>query len=209
MDRITVTIDVQVNDIGPKNVNVRSNLVVSNLISAVKDKFSLDGQYQLRLPNSRRPLPVDRPLDQAGATEGAVLVFAPIATTTGTREAIRRGSRLPFSQQFRRVYLLEARSLMEFDLGWQPAIIGRKDRRDPSMNKLLAVALDEVENATTVSRHHACITEAEGAFFIESISDNNPTYLSDERVRRTAKTSLPAGSRIQVGRIALTFYVVS
>ena len=43
-------IEVQVNDIGAKHVNLRSSLVVSNLITAVQDKFNLDGKFRQLLP---------------------------------------------------------------------------------------------------------------------------------------------------------------
>jgi hypothetical protein len=208
MDRMSLTIDVQVNDIGQKQVNIRSSLVVANLIAAVQDKFNLDGKYQVRLQTSRRALANNAPLDQVGVTEGAVLVFSPVIETTGTPEAIRRGVREPMAPNLKRIYLHEERSLTEFDLLWQPALIGRKDRRDPSNNRLLAAPLDDLEMATTVSRHHAAITESEGEFFIESISPSNPTYLGDTRLRPGSKHPLPAGSRILVGGVTLTFYIV-
>ena len=208
MDRLNVTIEVQVNEIGSKHVNLRSSLVVANLVTAVQDKFNLDGKFQIRLQNARRALAANSPLDQAGVTEGSVLVFSPVVEATGTREAILRGQRQPIGQGLRRIYVQEERSLSEFDLRWQPAVIGRKDRRDPFMNKLLAVALDDVQGASSVSRHHACITEKDGQFFIESLSETNPTYLGDSRLRPGSKHSLPAGSRIQFGGIALNFYIV-
>jgi hypothetical protein len=208
MDRTSVVIDIQVNDIGQKRLNLRSNLLVANLIAAVKDKFNLDGNFQVQLESARRPLRDDSPLDRAGVTEGAVLVFSPVTEASGTREAIRLGVRRKFSKEFRRVYLQEERSLGEYDLGWHPAIIGRQDRRDPSQNKLLAVALDDLAQATTVSHHHACITEAEGTFYIESVNNYNPTYVADERLRPWRPYPLPAGARIQLGRVALNFYVV-
>ena len=77
-------------------------------------------------------------------------------------DAIRRGLRARLSKNFKRVYLQEDRALAEYDLAWQPAVIGRKDHRDPSKNKLLAVDLGDMEEAPSISRHHACITEAGG-----------------------------------------------
>lgn len=209
MDRISVTIDIQANNIGQKPANVRSSLVVANLIATIKDKYNLDGNYVLRLDNERYELPEDLPLDQAGTHEGSVLVFAPVREETGTLDAIQRGVRHRLSKGFKRVYLQETRFLSEFDLVWQPAVIGRRDTRNPSKNRLLAVDLDELEEDSTVSRHHACITEQGGSFFIESVNGRNPTFLNDARLRMGVRYPLPPGARIQVGRMNLLFYTIT
>ncbi|NIN66848.1 MAG: FHA domain-containing protein, partial [Anaerolineae bacterium] len=61
----------------------------------------------------------------------------------------------------------------------------------------------------TVSRHHACITSREGSFFFETIQPRNPTYLDGARLKPAIKYPLSAGSVIQVGRITLTFNIIS
>jgi hypothetical protein len=209
MDRMTVTLDIRDNNIGQKPVNLRSSLVVANLIATIKDKFNLDGNYVLRLENDRYELPQDLPLDQTPAREGSVLVFEPVLEETGTLDAIQRGVRNRLTKGFKRVYLQETRFLSEFDLVWQPAIIGRRDTRNPSKNRLLAVDLDELEEDSTVSRHHACITEQNGSFFIESINARNPTFLNDARLRMGMRYPLPPGARIQVGRMNLLFFTIT
>jgi hypothetical protein len=209
MDRMTLTIDIRASSIGPKRVNLRSSLVVDNLVATIKDKFNLDGEYELRLDNARQALPQSMELDRAGVTDGAVLLCTRIVESTGTLDDIRRGMRARLSKNFKRVYLLEGHALAEYDLAWQPAVIGRKDNRDPSKNKLLAVDLGDLEEATTVSRHHACITEEGGSFYLESLNEQNPTYLGDTRLRFGVKYPLPVGSRVGVGRVALTFYTIS
>jgi hypothetical protein len=209
MDRMSVTIDIHANNIGPKRVNLRSSLVVANLIATIQDKFNLDGNYVLRLENDRHSLPADLPLDQTPTREGSVLVCEPLLEETGTLDAIQRGVRVRLSKGFKRVYLQETRFLSEFDLMWQPAIIGRRDSRNPSKNRLLAVDLDELEEDSTVSRHHACITEQGGSFFIESVNARNPTFLNDARLRMGTKYPLPPGARIQVGRMNLLFYTIT
>jgi hypothetical protein len=209
MDRMNLTIDIRANSLGPKRVNLRSSLLADNLIATIKDKFNLDGEYELRLGNARQSLPPGVQLDQAGVTEGAVLVCTRVVESTGTLEAIRRGVRLRLSKNFKRVYLEEARALAEYDLAWQPAVIGRKDHSDPSKNKLLAVDLSDHVEATTISRHHASITEEGGSFYLESVNEHNPTYLGDTRLRFGVKYPLPVGSRIGIGRVSLTFYTIS
>ncbi len=209
MDRMNLTIDIRANSVGPKRVNLRSSLLVDNLVATIKDKFNLDGEYELRLDNARQALPLGVQLDQAGVGEGARLVCTRVVESTGTLDAIRRGVRLRLSKNFKRVYLEEAHALAEYDLAWQPAVIGRKDHSDPSKNKLLAVDLGDLEEATTVSRHHAGITEEGGSFYLESLNEHNPTYLGDMRLRFGVKYPLPVGSRVGIGRVSLTFYTIS
>jgi hypothetical protein len=209
MDRMTLTIDIQTNQIGLKRINLRSSLVVANLIATIKDKFNLDGDFEIRLENADGPLPSQSILSDAGVTDQCVLVCSRVTENSGTPEAIQRGARGALSRRFKRVYLQEERMLGEFDLAWQPAIIGRKNHRDPAKNKLLAVDLDDLDDSLTVSRHHACITEKEGAFFIESLNPNNPTYLNDRLLGTGMKHPLPAGSRIRVGQLMLSFYIIS
>ncbi|MEP7359463.1 MAG: hypothetical protein ABI847_19585, partial [Anaerolineales bacterium] len=155
MDRMNVTIDIRSGSIGARRVNLRSSLVVGNLLATIQDKFNLDGVFQLQLDNARQPLPETVELDQAGVTDGAVLICSRVMIATGTQEAIARGMRARLSRNFKRVYLQEERELIEFDLVWQPAILGRRNHRDPSQNKLLTVDLTDAEEAPSVSRHHA------------------------------------------------------
>jgi hypothetical protein len=207
MDRTNVTIEIQ--GIGPKRANVRSNMQVSSLISTIKDKFNLDGDFEMRLKGQRQPLDPKSELDQAGIAEGGVLVCARLLESTGTLEAIQRGARDRIGKKFRRVYLQEGSHRIEYDIRWQPAIIGRKDNSNPSNNKLLAADLEEAEESPSVSRHHACITEKDGTFFIESVNDRNLTLLNGTKIRPGAKHPLSPGALIQVGNISLTFTVMS
>src|SRR5690349_16825996 len=153
MDRMNLKLDIQAGSVGIKKVNLRSSLLVDNLIATIKDKFNLDGEFELRLSNARQPLPPGLELDRAGVSDGAMLVVTRIMESTGTLDAIRLGTRTRLSKNFKRVYLEELRALAEYDLAWQPAVIGRKDHRDPSKNKLLAVDLGDMEEATSISRH--------------------------------------------------------
>lgn len=206
---MNLTLDIQASEIGPKRVNVRSSLVVGSLIATVKDKFNLDGQLELRLVDSPSPLPAEISLDQVGITDGGSLVCAPVLEASHTLDIIQRGQRLGLSTNYKRVYLQEERKRVEFDIAWQPCIIGRRNQNDPSQNRLLAVDLEGVEDTPTVSRHHACLTEAGGSFFIESINESNPTYLGNVRLASASKYPVTAGARIRVGRLTLTFSVVS
>jgi hypothetical protein len=209
MDRLTLTLDIRTNDIGLKQVNVRSNLVVANFIAEIQDKFNIDGTLGLNLEGGEESLSLNTPLDQTGITDGSTLVCERLMEETGTLDEIERGIRESFKEDFKRVYLQEQRTLNEYDLAWQPAIIGRKDHRNPSNNKLLAVDLEDAEDLPTVSRHHACVTLREGSFFIETIQARNPTFLDETRLKPGIKYPFAAGSVIQIGRLSLTLFIIS
>jgi hypothetical protein len=207
MARLNVIIEVQ--SIGPKRANVRSSLLVGNLVASVKDKFNLDGNFDLYLKGQRQPLNPAAELEDSGVIEGSVLACVPLREDTGTLDAIRQGTRQRFSKKFRRAYVIEESKRLEYDLLWFPAIIGRKDRANPSNNRLLAVDLEEAEESASVSRHHACITEKEGSFYVESLNDRNLTILNGTKIRPGAKHPLPAGAVIQVGNLKLVFNLVA
>lgn len=209
MDRMNVTIEIQANNIGPKRANIRSSLVVSNLISNIQDKFNLDGNFELRMKGSRQPLNPAAALEQLGIGEGSVLVCTQLVEATGTLDAIRRGERQRLSKKFRRVYVVEERNRLEYDILWQPALMGRKDRSNPSNNRLLAIDLEDAEESPSVSRHHACITEKDGTFYIESVNDRNLTILNGTKIRPGVKHPLRPGAVIQAGNISMTFNIIS
>ena len=205
MDRRNLTLDIKADNIGARRVNVRGSLTVENLIATIKDKFNLDGEFRLTLQGASEPLVPENPLDHAGVEDDSTLQCVRVTEATGTVDAIRGGERHGFSKTFKRVWLVEGSTLAEYDLAWQPAVIGRKDHRNPMNNRLLAVDLEPVEELPTVSRHHACITEKRGQFFIEDIQGRNPVYLDCTRLREGSQQPLTAGHTIQVGRVRLTF----
>lgn len=209
MDRLTVTLEIKPQKIGKKEVNVRSSLLVSNFISEIQDKFNLDGTLELHAKGNRQPLRLGEAIAQEGVAEGSTIIVERTVEDTGTQDAILRGVRNALDEQFKRVYLQEPHTLTEYDLAWHPAIVGRKDHRNPSKNKLLAVDLEGLEDLPTVSRHHACITLKDGAFFIEQIQARNPTFLDETRLKEGRKYPLSAGSEIRVGGLSLTFNIVS
>jgi hypothetical protein len=209
MDRLNFTVDIKPNKIGLKEINVRSSLQVGNLIAEIQDKFSLDDTLQLHPKGTREPLAWDSPLDQSGIEDGAILICEKVVEDTDTLDKIELGVRDSIEGDFKRVYLVEKQTLTEYDLYWQPAIIGRRDHRNPSNNRLLSVDLEEIEDLPTVSRHHACITSRGGKFYIEQIQKRNPVILDGKMLAPNTKSALPAGAVIQVGRVSLTFNILS
>src|SRR5258707_12907418 len=116
MDRMNLKLDIQANSVGVKKVNLRSSLLIDNLIATIKDKFNLDGDYEVRLSNGHQPLLRSLELNRAGVSDGAVLVLTRIMQSTGTLDAIRLGTRIRLSKNFKRVYLTEEHALAEYDL---------------------------------------------------------------------------------------------
>lgn len=204
MDRINLTIHVE--NVGPRRVNVRRTLRVHDLINEVRGKFNLlQGSYALRLKDAGEPLEMGRTLEQLGIPDGAEVIFYEQAErVSGTRALIDAGERLPISAR-NLVSLKEEREGLLFDIEWQPAIIGRADQRNPSANRLLAVNLSGLRGAEYVSRQHACITESNNQYFIESLNPRNPTYLNNEQLEYGEQYVLHPGDRIRVGKITLIF----
>lgn len=207
MDRLTLTLDIREGNLKPQAVNVRASLTAGNLILIVKDKFNLVDSYELRLKGGAQALPEEAPLEQAGVTDGSTLVVARLRQATGTLDVIARGERRPFSKPFSRVFLREDRTRNEYELIWQPAILGRRDHRNPANNRLLALDLEDLEELPSVSRHHACITETGGTFYIESLQAHNPIYVDGQRIADSTKVALQPGSTIQAGRLGFDFLV--
>ena len=55
MERLSLTLDIRPNEIGSKRINVRSSLLVANLLAEIQDKFNLDGTLQLMLGQGDGP----------------------------------------------------------------------------------------------------------------------------------------------------------
>jgi FHA domain len=208
MARTTLAIQFKIDQIkGDKRINIRSNITAGDLITAIQKQFSLDGLYEIKLGN--RLLDPALPLDEQGvADQGRLLFSATEMKRSDTADLIVRGVRQEFSVPKQRVFVSDDREGTEYDIYWQPAVLGRRDPRDAFRNQLVAVDLEEAGDSMSVSRHHACITEAAGQFYVEGLSDRNPTYVNDAPLRFGVKTLLHAGDRILMGRISLTFYVV-
>jgi hypothetical protein len=208
MARTTLAIQFKIEQLkGDKRINIRSNITAGDLITAIQKQFSLDGLYELKLGN--RLLDPALPLDEQGVADQVRLMFsATEMKRSDTADLIAGGVRRDFSVAKQRVFVSDDREGTEYDITWQPAVLGRRDPRDAWRNRLLAVDLEEAGDAMSVSRHHACITEAAGEFYVEGLSDRNPTYVNDAPLRFGVKMLLHAGDRILMGRISLTFYVV-
>jgi hypothetical protein len=108
------------------------------------------------------------------------------------------------------IYLREQRTGQVHKLHWLPAIIGRPDTGQPR-NDWVAVNLQHLETGLRVSRRHAQITQEEGQFYIESIS-NNPTALINQageiKPVSSTKEPLEEGDIIHLKRSDISLQVI-
>ena len=208
MGRTTLAVNFQIDQLnGDKRINIRSNLTAGDLMTAIQRQYSLDGLYELKFAG--RPLDPALPLDEQGVADNSRLQFSNIEIKrSDTAEMIARGERRELTVQKQRVYFRDDREGTEYDITWQPCVIGRRDPRDPARNRLLAVDLEEAGDALSVSRHHACVMEDGGVFYVEGLNQRNPTYVNDVPLRFGTRALLHAGDRVLVGKISLTFYIM-
>lgn len=91
----------------------------------------------------------------------------------------------------------EGEAETRFEIGFQPAIIGR---HDPIFDAdTLAVDLAGVPNARMLSRQHAQLTEANGVWSIKRIKETNKLYVDGEIVPFGETQKLAEGSVIELG----------
>ena len=205
MDRVILTI--QLNEQEKKQVNLRRNVQVQAFTEEIRRNFAFPkGDYCLFRRGEEEPLDPGRTLAQYGLKDGDELIFKESPPTLKSRlvTSIERGDRMPISGSYG-AYLEEERHGQIFEIQWQPAIVGRIYQMSPSQNKLLAIDLSGVDGSEFVSRHHACVSEKGGQFFIESLNPRNPTYINDQALNYQQEHILQPGDRVRVGRIVLTF----
>jgi hypothetical protein len=207
--RLLLTLDII--NIGRKHINVQANLTVGTLLDNVRDRWNLSDVQVLTPHNSPdTALPLDQPLnslESMGVKDGATLICRPKQNQSLILSRIAEGRRIKFSRSYKRVCIIDPRSLYEFEIQWQPAIIGRHDTKDSSRNLLLAVDLTPFDTKLTVSRHHACITEINGAFQIEVLQNKNPLYVNEKRLMPGERWAITTNTNLRLGALQLVFRV--
>ncbi len=200
-DYIELTIDV-FNEVGQR-VDVLRTLTVEELIDEILQEFTELAQanrqaYALSLKGASRPLVRHQTLTTQGIRAHDELVF-------GWAQGGAKSGRLVLSEP-QKAAVREGTTGRVFPIEWQPAVIGRP-HSNPAMNKLLAVNLDYLPTSRRVSRRHAQIVEENGRYFIEPLSETNPTFVNYENTPLRGKRPLQSGDRIRLGgsNIVLTF----
>ncbi len=209
MDHITLTITSELfDDQTRQEASIRKNLTIRQLIEEIRREFNLlEGEYRLALKDSRKTLEVDKTLDQLGLQTGGELVFERERLRL-SQQIVARGSKPAYQSLAGPIHAFVREEITgrEYDIEWQPAIIGRADSATHADSpQRIAVDLNEMAEARTVSRQHARITERAGQYFIEAASERNPTILNEREIGQSQKVVLKSGDRIRVGKIVLVF----
>ncbi len=210
MARTVLTINSDLfNDEPDQEASIRENLPVRTLLAETRREFNLpEANYTFKVKSTGKVLDPEKTLEQMGVHTGAVLVLArerraPVAEPLMSTDISRK---LPITGPYH-ASLREDESGQGFEIQWQPAIIGRPDASNPNSVEMLAVNLGPFEGSKTVSRFHARITEQSGQYFIESITDHNPTYLNDSLIRMGERRFLQTGDKIRIGKFSFTFTI--
>lgn len=197
-DYVEITIDVF--DVTGQRANVRKTLTVAGFIDEILREFDdlerkTPEAYGLFLKGQDKPLDRDRTLSQLDIQTHDELEFK-YARSSGRGKIVGGG----------RAFFRDDKTQKEFDILWQPAIIGRQDA-DPAHNELLAVDLSAFPEGRRISRQHAQVTFVNDRYYLESLSPNNPTYLNDEKSPIIEKRRLESGDKIRLGKniITITF----
>lgn len=141
-------------------------LLPAELVAAVIEEFTEietlakdPARYQLLKAATRAPLDEQTPVGkQLAAGERLAFVERQESAPAGTRPPSRP------------IYLREQGGTV-YKLAWLPAIIGRPDASQPN-GQPIAVDLSSHSSGQRVSRRHAQITETNGQFYVELLSQN-------------------------------------
>ncbi len=205
MERIILTVESELFDDVSQEASIRKNVTMRNLMIEIQREFSLpEGNYLLQIKGEKRALDLDKTLEQLNIQTGAEIVFARDRRNAARVMALG-GSTHTMIVSSKQAYLVEDETGKVFEIEWQPAIIGRPDANNPVSGQTLAVNLGGFEEARTVSRQHATITERNGVYFIESMAERNPAMLNGDTIQVGERRSLHVDDKILIGKISLTF----
>ena len=180
-----------------QRARLRRSLTVNSLIEEILREFddiTADSpeKYAIYLKGFDHPLKPVETLAQLDIQPQDELVFDYV------RQAIRR--MLEVTQY---ATLREDSTGKEFDIQWQPAVIGRPST-EVDHNIILAVNVQLLPDGKTVSRRHAQITFSEGRYFIEPLAEQNPVFLNGKELPIHSKREIRNGDKLAFGNSKLT-----
>jgi len=183
-----------------QRARVRKTLTIEVLINEILREFDdipsdSTNKYVLYLKGVEKPLDQEKTIAELDIQPQDELVF------DRHRTFLRR--MLPPDVN---VYFVEEKSAEVFEVQWQPAIIGRTST-DMDHNFSLAVNLQYLPDAKTISRRHAQLTFSDNRFWIEPQAENNPVFLNGREMPFQKKFEIKDGDKIMLGfnRVKLTF----
>jgi len=181
-----------------QRARLRKNLTVMNLIEEVLKEFDdivadSPEKYAVYLKGFDRPLTTTQTLTQLDIQPQDELVF----------DYIRQMVRQMLDPRDYAI-LQEEITGKEFDIQWQPAVIGRPSN-EMDHNITLAVNVQLLPNGGTISRSHAQITFSEGRYFIEPLTEYNPVILNGRDITTSKKQELKNSDKLMLGSRRLIF----
>jgi len=208
-DHIQVIIQLTESNLQPVKVRVKPSVVMQQFINDVCKRYGLNAdEITVSMQNNAGivlPITPTLTLGQNHIVNDTQLIFAPkTASKSPTRELLLLNRIVPLASTVF-VSLQDETTGKQYRVSWQPAVIGRRDDKNPDKNKMLAVDLSTVKGAEFISRRHACIVYANGQYYVESINEQNPTYLEDVRLTAWQRKPIHPGDRIRVGKTTLIF----
>jgi pSer/pThr/pTyr-binding forkhead associated (FHA) protein len=197
-DYIDVKIDIF--EHSGQRARVRRNLTVRGLIEEILKEFDDIGadqpeKYTLQLKGGERPLSHNQNMMQLDIQPQDELVLGYV------RQTLRQ-----MLDPALYAVLVEDTTGKEFDIQWQPALIGRPNN-EAEHNIMLAANLLLLPSGMTVSRRHAQITVTGGRYYLEPLAENNPVIVNQKEVPFGAQVELRSGDRLSFGRskLSMTF----
>jgi pSer/pThr/pTyr-binding forkhead associated (FHA) protein len=197
-DYIDVKIDIF--EHSGQRARVRRNLTVRGLIEEILKEFDDIGadqpeKYTLQLKGNERPLNHNQNMLQLDIQPQDELVLGYV------RQTLRQ-----MLDPTQYALLVEDTTGKEFDIQWQPALIGRPNN-EAEHNIMLAANLLLLPNGMTVSRRHAQITVSAGHYYLEPLAENNPVFLNQKEVPFGGQVEIRSGDRLTFGRskLSMTF----
>lgn len=194
-DYIDVKIDVFEHT--GQRARLRRSLTATALIEEILREFddiAADSpeKYAIYLKGFDHPLKADQSLVQLDIQPQDELVF----------DYVRQTNRRMLDVQHYAT-LREETTGKEFDIQWQPAVIGRPST-DMDHNIMLAVNVQLLPNGKTISRRHAQITFSDGRYFVEPLAEQNPVFINGREVQVFSKRELRNGDKLSLGTNRLT-----
>ncbi len=182
-----------------QRARVRRSLTVKDLIEEILREFDdiaaeSPEKYALYLKGFDRPLAHNSTLTQLDIQPQDELVF----------EYVRQTFRQMLEPRHYAI-LREEVTGKEFDIQWQPAVIGRPSN-EVDHNIMLAVNVQLLPNGMTVSRKHAQITFSEGRYFIEPSDLQNPVFLNGKEIPPFSRREIRSGDKLSFGRNRLSMF---
>lgn len=189
---------------------VRKHLTVDRLIADILREFAqeLDLNRKYILLYDGRQLDPDVVIGEAGFDPDTVLTF-------GYYEPVRAASAEPprRTQSVASVTfgppvgqptasLRELETGRSFPLRRDQTIIGRGGG---GSTERIDIDLSTLRDGRTVSRPHARITAAEGAYLLEPLKADRPVYVNGDEVPFGQRYHLKAGDAVGIGKVQLVF----